>query len=53
MHNSTKFSQKDVARFTTFHPLDSYFNMKLTYDCNFQYGTVEGVEGALGKPYLT
>jgi len=27
--------------------------MKLTYYCIFQYGTVRGLQGALGKPYLT
>ena len=27
--------------------------INLTYYCNFQYGTVRGLQGALGKPYLT
>jgi len=27
--------------------------MKLTNYCNFQYGTVQELQGALGKSYLT
>ena len=29
------------------------YNIKLTYNCIFQYGTVRGLQGALRKPYLT
>jgi len=49
------FSHKyvHVVWFTSFHPLHSYYNTRLTYYCNFQYGTARGLQGALGKLYLT